>query len=383
MEKEDIKVGKEFINKMKIYRTYNTVISDYFYKLALEEKTEKFNKIGDRIAECNRLWVVNYFKDIKVKELKRTHLCKNKFCFNCKKVKQAFRMAKYSDFIRRQKNAYHLVLTVPSVPGEQLKDMLKLMAKSFRRLYGILNGRDKFKMPFPVKVIGALRSLEITYSEKGFHPHYHVLLVLDSSVELLKNNINKFSYSYRQLTRTFSDLELFIQKLWQAIILNKRLNLNTILDLDGYSCILDEFKEGDFLELFKYLCKEADMVERIEGEEEKYKFVLSYEHFKILYKATYNIKQLQGYGTLYNIKDDFDLEELRDDYDEFIKYLNSISGTELKHEYLLEEDFWKKHKFLKESGLDHNGFLKNFDFVKPEEYDYISFKKYVSYVTRE
>lgn len=385
MDLENIKVSNDFVNQMKIYRSYNKVISEYFYRMAKEDKNDKYINIGDRIEQCNRIWYINNFKDISIKELKKTHLCKNKFCFNCKKVTQAFRMAKYSDLIRSQKNAYHLVLTLPSVSAEDLKDTLKHMAVCFRKLYRIFRGLESYKVPaaYSIKPVGALRSLEITYSKKGFHPHYHVLLVLQDDIELKKDIVNKYSYSYGQLTRTFSGLEVYIQKLWECLITKKRITDNNVMSVEGYSCILDKFKDGDFIELFKYLCKEADMVEKVEGEKEKYKFILSYEHFKTLYKATYRLKQLQGYGTLYRVKDDFDLEELKEGYDDFIKYLNQNSVCESGYEYLLEEDFWKKHEWLQKNNLDHEGFLKHFDFVKPEKYNYISFKKYVNFVTKK
>lgn len=381
MDLENVKINNDFVNQMKIYREYNKVISSYFYRLSLETKDEHYNKIGDRINECNRIWLVNNYKDISIKELKKTHLCKNKFCFNCKKVTQAFRMAKYSDLIRSQKNAYHLVLTLPSVSADDLKGTLKHMAVCFRKLYRILRGLESYSVPSQFKhiyPIGALRSLEITYSEKGFHPHYHVLLVLEDDIELKKTNVNKYSYSYNTLTRTFSDFEVYIQKLWSCLIDKKRLTDINISSADGYSCILDKFKDGDFIELFKYLCKEADLVEKIDG---KCKFILPYEHFKTLYFATYRLKQLQGYGTLYRVKDDFDLEELKEGYEEFLKYLSTSSTVDTGYEYLSDEDFWNKYNYLKEKGLDHDGFLKNFDFVKPDKYTYISFKKYVNFVT--
>lgn len=383
MDLQDIKVNQEFVNQMKIYREYNKVISSYFYRMSLEEKDEKFNKIADRVNECNRIWFVNHFTDLNIKELKKTHLCKNKFCFNCKKVTQAFRMAKYSDLIRSQKNAYHLVLTLPSVSANDLKDTLKHMAVCFRKFYRIFRGLEKYKPIYNLNPVGALRSLEITYSQKGFHPHYHVLLVLENDIELNKHNVNKFSYSYNELTRVFSDLEIYIQKLWQCLIEKKRLTDKNILSSEGYSCILDKFKDDDFIELFKYLCKEADMVEKVEGEKEKYKFLLSYDHFKTLYHATYRLKQLQGYGCLYRVKDDFDLEELHDNYDKFIEYLTNNSNVNSKYEYLLEEDFFNKYKYLKDTGLDYEGFVKHFDFVKADKYKYISFKKYVNYVTKK
>ena len=55
MDLENVKINNDFVNQMKIYREYNKVISSYFYRLSLETKDEHYNKIGDRINECNRI----------------------------------------------------------------------------------------------------------------------------------------------------------------------------------------------------------------------------------------------------------------------------------------------------------------------------------------
>lgn len=380
----NFKIQADFVKNLKVYRQYNKVISEYFYKMSSDKSNEHYKNLALRTDSCNRVWHIDYYKDINIKELKKTHLCKNKFCFNCKKILQAFRMAKYSDLIRSQSNIYHLVLTIPSVHGDDLGNTLKKMSSSFRRLYGILNGRDKFKLPFDVSCLGALRSLEITFNDKGFHPHYHVLLVFDEPLELDKDKVHsKYSYSYSKLTRTFSDFELYIQKLWYCIFNDIRLTNENIENTEGYSCILDEFKEDDFIEIFKYLCKEADFfdIEDDNFDIKKVKMLLPYRHFVHLYEATYRVKQLQGYGVFYHVTDNFDVEELHNDYDTFIEYLTSLSDVKRVFEYIYEGDYEKTLDKLKSNNLDVDGFKDNFKMIDLKSANYISFKNYVNFVS--
>ena len=377
---EQLKIENEYVENLKTYREYNQIIYKYFKDYA-EERTSKvlFNN-SVRIRDCNKIWNINHYQELNIKEVTKTHLCKNKFCFNCKKVLQAFRMSKYSDFIRKQKNLYHLVLTVPNVSGEDLKETLKKMSKTFQRFYRILRNDDKFKIPFDLDVTGALRSLEITFSKKNdsvsFHPHYHVLLSLENSIVLDKTLKNKFSFdNLIYLKRLFSDIELYFQKLWYCIY--NSIHLSKIKDIEtGYSVILDEFKEDDFIELFKYMCKEKAFVD---GDS----ILLDYETFKYLYEATYRVKQLQGYGIFYNIKDDFDYEEIKEDYLKYIEYLKTVDDPVARKEFLSKKDYDRQIEKMKKEGFneeDIKSFTDNFKLVELDNSTYISLKKYINLI---
>lgn len=377
---EQLKIENEYVENLKTYREYNQIIHTYFKDYAAELNSKVLFNNSVRIRDCNKIWNINHYQELNIKEVTKTHLCKNKFCFNCKKVLQAFRMSKYSDFIRKQKNLYHLVLTVPNVSGEDLKETLKKMSKTFRRFNLIISGKDKFKIPFDLEVTGALRSLEITFSKKNesvsFHPHYHVLVALDNSIVLDKTHKNKFSFdNLIYLKRLFSDIELYFQKLWYCLY--NSIHLSKIKDIDiGYSVILDEFKEEDFIELFKYMCKEKAFVDEDS-------VLLDYETFKYLYDATYRVKQLQGYGIFYNIKDDFDYEEIKEDYLKYIEYLKALDEPVAKKEFLSQKDYQRHIEKMREDGFnedDIKSFTKNFNFVEIDKSTYISLKKYINLV---
>lgn len=68
-----------------------------------------------------------------------------------------------------------LTLTVKNCDGDELKDTLEHMTKSFNRL----NQRKAFKQA----VKGYFRALEVTYNRENetYHPHFHMILAVDNS----------------------------------------------------------------------------------------------------------------------------------------------------------------------------------------------------------
>ena len=223
-------------------------------------------------------------------------------------------MAKFIPEIKKVGSDYilsQMVLTVPNVCGDELRDTIKLLFKAFSCLIEYLSLRKKIKgVDFDIGYIGAIRSLEVTYKENSYHPHLHVLLAHQKKFGE-KIFLNKYSYDFLngRDARYFSDFEVLIQKLWFALIedirdvnraisgFKKRQRISKIrLDLIecGYSCTIDEFKEDDFIELFKYITKGS----KEDG------FPMSYDNFKVLYYALNGVRQIQGYGCFYNVKDD-------------------------------------------------------------------------------
>ena len=80
-----------FLEKVKKNVDVNYVISDYYLRYAREEtRTSKqlmfFYDRADRVQNCNKFWSLDKYERNKIKNLKRTYLCRDKFCANCKKV---------------------------------------------------------------------------------------------------------------------------------------------------------------------------------------------------------------------------------------------------------------------------------------------------------
>lgn len=350
------KVSKDLLDQSLKNIEYNEVIIKYYvqYQEELKDLRKKEiikNKI-DNIALCNNFWLIDRYEMQKIKDFKTTNLCHDKFCNNCKKVKQASRMAKYMPQLKEYDNiSYHLTLTSPKVKGEDLKEKIKFMAQSFRTLNLYISGKKKMNgISFESwGYKGALRSLEVTFENDSYHPHYHCILVLKNLGGLNKTIKNDYSYSYGELKNLFSKEEVLIQKLWYLIINKIRITKKNIDKLDiGYSCKLDKLGIGDYNEVFKYMTKEITA----DGN------VFTYNNFKILYEALYRVKQIQGYGCLYRITDKGDIDSFIEDYNKFIELMQEI-------EYPIKE------------------LEKISDLLKDNKYTLISRKSYMKYMTEK
>lgn len=301
---------------------YNEVIVDYFKKYSEEVEQHRKDTFGNIIKSidcCNKFFEIDKYSFNMIKDFKRTNLCKNKFCNNCKKVKQASRMSRYIPEIEQYKDKiYHVTFTVPNCKGKDLKKTLKKMIASFSKLTRFINGTVKssvynFKL---LGYLGCIRSLEITFTGDNYHPHFHCCFAFDN---LDLNKIHENCYSYDKFRKKdkklFSDFEIVIQKMWYMLINDIRLTKeNFDLTEVGYSCNCDKFKEGDYAELFKYMTKETDEKNN----------VLTYDNFKILYESTYALKQIQGYGCFYKINDENLDEEVEKEYVKMQLFLQSF-----------------------------------------------------------
>lgn len=313
---QNVIVPKELLSRVIENIENNKLIVNYYDRFSRETiLADLITRKKERVKDCNKFWVLDKYEIQKVKDHKRINLCKDKFCSNCKKVKQASRMAKYIPALEPyQDNLLHMVLTVPNCRGQDLDEFVKKMAKCFKSLIEYFRGKVKITGLDLDQwgYLGAVRSLELTFKGDFYHPHYHVGLVLDKPLGQKKLE-NVFSYDFRkglpELKRLFSEKEIIIQKVWYLLINGIRVTQESVNELkQGYSCMISPFAPGDYAELFKYMTKETN-------EEGK---VLSYANFKTLYDALYRVKQIQGYGCLYRIQDDWDLEASEAMYEAFI-----------------------------------------------------------------
>jgi Replication protein len=382
MDIDNIKIDATHVAQTQVNREYNKKIIEYYDTFLQKEqylvfkKETLFNK-RNSLENCNKVWILDYYKNLNIKKIHKIHLCKDKNCSNCKKVVQASRMAKYIPNLEPYSSyLYHLTLTLPNVDGNGLHMTIKSMAKAFRTLIRYLDGRAKIKgLDFSSwGYEGAIRSLEITFNGDNYHPHYHVAIAL-KNLELDKTYINTYSYNYKngikELKKIFSTEEILIQKIWYLLLNNKTVNLKNINNLDlGYSCNMDLFRESEYQELFKYMTKGADE----EGG------ILTYDNFVTLMYSTYRVKQIQGYGCFYNVTDEGDEESLVEMYNAYIDYLEKNDTPIRIQEFLSITDKNKIVENLTERKLSVESFEKNYGVVDCSKSTYISLKKFMQYM---
>lgn len=382
MNFNEVKLDEDFVKDSLEARVYNESVIKYYNRFINESSVlyskETLINLRNNISNCNKIWILDYYKNLNIKKIHRIHLCKNKFCSNCKKVAQASRMAKYIPVLEpHSKHLYHFILTVPNCDGNNLRLTIKHMSKCFKTLIRYISGLKKIRgLDFSNwGYLGCVRSLEITFNGDSYHPHFHCAFSLEhmNFDESNKTNINTFSYDNRngikKLNRLFSTEEILIQKIWYLLINKITVNLKNISALDlGYSCCINKFAESDYAELFKYLTKITD---------EKGS-VMQYNNFVAINYGTYRIKQIQGYGCFFNITDDGDVDSYVEQYNELIDYLNKNDNPVRTFEFLSKSD--KDKELLKLSNDFIDNFNKKYGVVDTKNSTYINLKKFIQYL---
>lgn len=147
-------------------------------KLADSYKRLGFKKYY-RVVDCSTFLEFGVTKSSNLKLLK-ANFCKVRLCPMCawrRSLKIFGQVSKVMDYVERNYNYRYifLTLTVKNCYGEDLKDTLGLMTKSFNKL----SERKAFKQA----VKGYFRSLEITYNKKDntYHPHFHLILAVNKN----------------------------------------------------------------------------------------------------------------------------------------------------------------------------------------------------------
>ena len=323
---KDIIVDKCYVQDVYNNNVYNKVIVGYYEKLIKDNPSVPISII-ENIKKCNKYFTVNRYDCSMVKDFISTNLCRDKFCNNCKKVKQASRMSRYIPEIEPYSdNLYHIIFTLPNVCGSDLKNTLDKMSKSFRKLMRYINGTKKLNfLDFSkYKYLGSIRSLEITFKNDSYHPHYHCAFAF-KNLDLNCKYKNSYSYDHKGIKdlRLFSEFEIILQKLWYMCLNDITVCSENFNNLElGYSVLCNKFQDGDYAELFKYMTKETDEINNI----------LTYDNFKTLYYATKCLKQIQGYGVFYRINDSDLDSEVDIMYNDLVYYLSCLEVPVLQHD---------------------------------------------------
>lgn len=335
-----LEVQKVFLKKIIDNNEYNKTIVKHYERLEKNYPMLNFLKKIESIENCNQLWEVDHYQEQKIKDFKRTNLCKDKFCNNCKNVKQASRLAKFMPMIEdlaKDKYLYHMVLTVPNCKGSDLNHVIRdKIFKSFAYLIDYLKLKKKIKGLDLEQYAyhGAIRSLEVTYRVDDYHPHLHCIIALNEPLDNNRHIVNTYSKSKKNGYRKFTDFEILIQKIWYLLNNGLRVTKRSIDDIDiGYSCTVDPIDESSVYEVFKYMTKATD---------EKGNCI-TYNNFETLYFALFRVRQIQGYGCFYNVKDDDSIIDEADElYDVIVELLrakeNPLAVWQTVEDLLLDND---------------------------------------------
>lgn len=250
---------------------------------------------AERLVSCSTYWEWDAYHRNKLLDLQKVYRCHSRYCPNCRAINAARIGHDVLAIIAAINNpVYHLTLTVPSVPPEKLKLTCDSMTRAFRRYWGWLSApsTDKKKgyKKRPVKAVGALRSLEITFSERTrmFHPHYHVLVILDKPInngKMLRNIQSGWDIRRKQWT-LHSDMEMVLGRLWSDAYSGSPPGQSDI----AYETTIQQVRDSKgVMEVVKYPAKESDFQK------------MDIDEFIELYQCLKNRRIRQAYGCMYNV----------------------------------------------------------------------------------
>ncbi len=306
-------------------------------KRLLDKKRAKWLSKSRLIYNCCKYLDLDCYLKLKIKDVKRINLCRDKFCLNCQKKMAKARQERFAPELDRLRNEYevfHLILTVPNCEGSELVSVVKKMYKKFPYMLEFFKGKRKVTgVDFlSYGYAGAVRGLEVTQDDnKRFHPHFHCMVLFKKGLQLEKTIINPYSFDHGVLKNKFSKLEVLLQKLWYLLLNGERVTVKSIETLKlGYDVLMED-SVGHYHEVFKYAFKGA-------FDEEKGVFLYNEQTFWTLYEAFHGRRMIQGYGLLYNFDECEDIIQAEADlrYDYIISVLKELDSPTFRIENLDE-----------------------------------------------
>lgn len=147
----------------------------------LELGVEHFtDKTLERIFNCGNFLQSVLTEDLQKSKIVKSNRCTNRFCPICaatKARKNAFMLSVILNYLHNEQKYefLFLTLTVPNVPGADLKSELD---KQYESLHRFIKRKE-----FKAISLGYLRKTEVTYNSarNDFHPHIHMLVAVEKT----------------------------------------------------------------------------------------------------------------------------------------------------------------------------------------------------------
>jgi hypothetical protein len=128
-----------------------------------------------------------------------TRYCGNRWCNVCNRIRTGKLMNDHGDIIESLAVPFFVTLTIPNVPGDQLKNASVCMLKTFGRI--IKNIQQDRKRKNDRNVMG-FRKIECTFNQeyKDFHPHLHVIVDDEAAaLQIREEWLKKYYYAAHYL----------------------------------------------------------------------------------------------------------------------------------------------------------------------------------------
>lgn len=211
--------------------------------------------------------------------------CNNRWCIVCNRIRTAKMIEKYYPVIKSELPDLHFVsLTIPNVPGDNLRKTIEDIILNFQRIKHKLLVRDHVK-------IKGIRKIEITYNpgRDDFHPHLHFLMEGKDQAELLK----------KEWLVRYPEALNFLQDVIKA-------------------------NDGSIIELLKYTAKLVSKNDYTRTEDGKIQIQIQAKALDTIFTALRNKRTYQGFGIRLSMNEDVD--ELKSEvYEEILDGIDTWS----------------------------------------------------------
>lgn len=218
-----------------------------------------------KLANCSTYWRAELLHSVEMIDIISVNRCKSRFCPHCARI----RAARYAAAIRAYAEAhpaaplYAITLTLPS--AEALAPRLRDLMGMWQRLYKVATSAKK---PAPLRLLGAIRSIEITWGEAGWHPHLHILAELPQPIP-----IDQIAATAAALGEWMKAADPCPPRTYK----------------EPYQADIQPIDEGTAAEVAKYACKLKELSN------------LPPERLRELVEALHHLRAYQGAGTLLHV----------------------------------------------------------------------------------
>ena len=110
-------IDRGYFQDLKFKTSHNYQIADFYYDKYEKTGEEKFLNKSKFIDGCCKLWDVDFFQQLKVKNIKRVNLCKDKFCFNCQSMLAVKRQLQFGPVLDILETSRHVAKRVSQHTG--------------------------------------------------------------------------------------------------------------------------------------------------------------------------------------------------------------------------------------------------------------------------
>jgi len=100
------------------------------------------------------------------------HYCNNRWCIVCNRIRTGRMINEYLPVIKSEiTNPHFVTLTIPNVPGEELRKTITDMTRTIIKINDTFRHRKDYRLK-------GIRKLECTYNTTNddYHPHFHFIL---------------------------------------------------------------------------------------------------------------------------------------------------------------------------------------------------------------